>query len=310
MKKGFTLIELLVVIAIIAILAAILFPVFAQAKLAAKKTVDLSNEKQIALAALMYSGDNDDMFPRDDYRIPTRYTWAPITYREVTGPYVKNGIDNVNWVMLDPTTTGPVADAGLWESPGQPAGSRYGYATNGALMPSAQLWSFDDAGAPNNVNKDQTGDGYPTNESPVPSVSQTQLPHAASTLMLTTVGIVIPWNSGNTYLQPGVWWWQGCGAAIPGATVPPAWDSDNGTLPDWSCNLDGVGPYSSLPRFRYTLQANIAWADGHAKSKRKGAMSWCSDMFVAGSYVDPYGSGTFDDSWAFGAGNSCAGYSE
>jgi prepilin-type N-terminal cleavage/methylation domain-containing protein/prepilin-type processing-associated H-X9-DG protein len=59
-KKGFTLIELLVVIAIIAILAAILFPVFAQAKLAAKKTNDLSQLKQTALASLMYSNDYDD----------------------------------------------------------------------------------------------------------------------------------------------------------------------------------------------------------------------------------------------------------
>ncbi len=56
---GFTLIELLVVIAIIAILAAILFPVFAQAKAAAKKTVCLSNFKQIDTAMLMYSSDND-----------------------------------------------------------------------------------------------------------------------------------------------------------------------------------------------------------------------------------------------------------
>lgn len=63
MKKAFTLIELLVVIAIIAILAAILFPVFAQAKAAAKKTADLSNVKQISLGITLYSGDNDDMYP-------------------------------------------------------------------------------------------------------------------------------------------------------------------------------------------------------------------------------------------------------
>lgn len=59
-KKAFTLIELLVVIAIIAILAAILFPVFARAKAAAKKTADLSNHRQIVAALLMYAQDNDD----------------------------------------------------------------------------------------------------------------------------------------------------------------------------------------------------------------------------------------------------------
>ncbi len=62
-RRGFTLIELLVVIAIIAILAAILFPVFAQAKAAAKKTTCLSQTKQISLGTLMYCGDYDDYEP-------------------------------------------------------------------------------------------------------------------------------------------------------------------------------------------------------------------------------------------------------
>ena len=63
MKKAFTLIELLVVIAIIAILAAILFPVFAQAKLAAKKTQGISNTKQTGTANLIYMADYDDLMP-------------------------------------------------------------------------------------------------------------------------------------------------------------------------------------------------------------------------------------------------------
>ena len=65
-RRAFTLIELLVVIAIIAILAAILFPVFAQAKLQAKKAVAISNQKQIGLSILMYTNDSDDYYPRND----------------------------------------------------------------------------------------------------------------------------------------------------------------------------------------------------------------------------------------------------
>lgn len=63
LKRAFTLIELLVVIAIIAILAAILFPVFAQAKMAAKNTACLSNARQIAMAVTMYVSDVDDTMP-------------------------------------------------------------------------------------------------------------------------------------------------------------------------------------------------------------------------------------------------------
>lgn len=63
MRRAFTLIELLVVIAIIAILAAILFPVFAQAKLAAKKTQTISNYKQTGTSTQIYLADYDDLFP-------------------------------------------------------------------------------------------------------------------------------------------------------------------------------------------------------------------------------------------------------
>lgn len=88
MKKAFTLIELLVVIAIIAILAAILFPVFAQAKAAAKKTNALSQVKQIGTSLNIYLTDSDDVMPHvssggesDMYRTD----WWVALY-----PYVKN----------------------------------------------------------------------------------------------------------------------------------------------------------------------------------------------------------------------------
>jgi len=82
---GFTLIELLVVIAIIAILAAILFPVFAQAKIAAKKTADLSNVKQLSLGVLMYGGDYDDTYA---FCWGWWSEWKP--WHQQIDPYVKN----------------------------------------------------------------------------------------------------------------------------------------------------------------------------------------------------------------------------
>jgi prepilin-type N-terminal cleavage/methylation domain-containing protein/prepilin-type processing-associated H-X9-DG protein len=62
-RKGFTLIELLVVLAVISILAAILFPVFAKARQAARKASEINNMKQLSLALMMYAQDYDDHFP-------------------------------------------------------------------------------------------------------------------------------------------------------------------------------------------------------------------------------------------------------
>ena len=92
-KKAFTLIELLVVIAIIAILAAILFPVFTQAKDAAKKTQSISNMKQIALSSLMYSADYDDTLPMSAYmKMPVAPDPRPVIFSvyDAVQPYMKN----------------------------------------------------------------------------------------------------------------------------------------------------------------------------------------------------------------------------
>ena len=86
LKPGFTLIELLVVIAIIAILAAILFPVFAQAREKARQTSCLSNSKQYATAILMYAQDYDEAIPMSVYPTPT----GIVTFYLAIDPYVKN----------------------------------------------------------------------------------------------------------------------------------------------------------------------------------------------------------------------------
>ncbi len=90
-RKGFTLIELLVVIAIIAILAAILFPVFARAREKARQASCQSNMKQIILACIMYKSDYDGRFPRNCTSASSTGCVAPgWDWREVTQPYSKN----------------------------------------------------------------------------------------------------------------------------------------------------------------------------------------------------------------------------
>src|SRR5687768_13942745 len=84
-RNAFTLIELLVVIAIIAILAAILFPVFAQAREKARQSACLSNVKQIATSYFMYAQDYDGQYTQNRYDGRTPYTWKTAIF-----PYVKN----------------------------------------------------------------------------------------------------------------------------------------------------------------------------------------------------------------------------
>lgn len=125
-KHAFTLIELLVVIAIIAILAAILFPVFAQAKLAAKKTQNLSNGKQLTLAFLMYANDYDDRLNvATNSEAPEFQDYG--SYEFALQPYIKN------WdIFYDPLRNLKATSANRPEcwSPLNPSGRCFGFAAN------------------------------------------------------------------------------------------------------------------------------------------------------------------------------------
>lgn len=156
-RKGFTLIELLVVIAIIAILAAILFPVFAQAREKARQTACLSNNKQMGTAGMMYLQDYDELFPNAmGQRVPGApanpwqfamlipHDWSNmegsqtgafrglasmVTWMNTLQPYVKN------WGVMDCPSSRETRRAG-WETayaaPRKPIG-RTNISYNGIL---------------------------------------------------------------------------------------------------------------------------------------------------------------------------------
>jgi prepilin-type N-terminal cleavage/methylation domain-containing protein/prepilin-type processing-associated H-X9-DG protein len=131
LRNGFTLIELLVVIAIIAILAAILFPVFAQAREKARQISCASNLKQLALACIQYTQDYDETYPMGNSLWANSSTGVVYTYNGTNNwspallPYIKsNGVygcpDDSDAGLID-TTNG----AGWWD------GLQQSYAANG-----------------------------------------------------------------------------------------------------------------------------------------------------------------------------------
>lgn len=140
-RKAFTLIELLVVIAIIAILAAILFPVFAQAKVAAKKTQALAQMKQVGTSVHIYLSDYDDMYPPK-----VRYGYGPaqgggdpyiaMTWDDFIQPYTKN------WQILmsnaDTRAKATVTNVGSYRRSFGPAGNLF----RGVQISPAMGWGF------------------------------------------------------------------------------------------------------------------------------------------------------------------------
>jgi len=283
LSKGFTLIELLVVIAIIAILAAILFPVFAQAKLQAKKASSLSNVKEQGLALLMYTNDSDDLFPMaeygDDYSAATPHiAWTTVVY-----PYVKNGDQLVDPLAGNVVCTGK---AGIFADPAAPR------------IPSPT--DVHQEGYEFGVNRLICADDYNGGETWFNGNGQVLSP-LATTAIDTPGDRVLMAEKGLNTVQDG-WsypWivdWQfqyiGSIAHTPGNPATVYRDGDdswNPASPVYSPNIDtdcvhgisdGGWECAAHPRYRYSLVSTFTFTDGHSKGLRRGALQWWHNIYV------------------------------
>jgi len=276
-STGFTLIELLVVIAIIAILAAILFPVFAQAREQARKTVCLSNVKQISLGNMMYIQDYDETF---------EFAWGLVvpgtdgTWLDAILPYVKNG-QPVETGALTATSGSWHFATGIWNCPSDSEGpSKVSYTTN-AL----------ETGASNGVGNDLAPETLAAINAPssVVMIAESNKPWNIETGIngyddtgtdLVRCGADLgvdkstdaaayfyrDWLHNQDYTD--VQW-----TPITGCPAGPAYSDAAGnslSYPDgWNCKY---------PAFRHNRTgqksgiSNFAFSDGHAKSFRWGAM--------------------------------------
>jgi len=263
-RRAFTLIELLVVIAIIAILAAILFPVFAQAKEAAKKTACLSQSKQNNLAMIGYSTDYEDFTPPVngcDWGSAQYGTINCTTYPYITQPYTKN------WM--------------IHRTPGDQAGeAEYG------LMP-------DDSGpCTNTADKGvcygwRSSYGYNFLYLSPPSIStgvsgrpltqsSATIGNPANTVMTVTsiwdrTGAGTPKGGGNWAVNaPCIYNTTGTGYAVPATQFYYLATSLPGKMWDYTNNASATQFGYTYPFFTGHTTVNTSYADGHVKGQRIG----------------------------------------
>jgi len=242
-KHGFTLIELLVVIAIIAILAAILFPVFAQAREKARTISCTSNFKQIALSITMYVQDYDEVMPplmwsTADFFV--NYDWqTDLTWPQMTQPYIKNW--QLHRCPSDPYANDATSLADM------------GYPSNASgLQKEYALGLTTDAGfnymylSPMNQQAQFRG------------VSLAAIQKPAYCLMLADSiwdrSASGPRGGGNWFIEAPSYWYSGTYWWFGGWQIddPTSWLQYGGTWP------------------RHTETMNVAYVDGHVKVQRIG----------------------------------------
>jgi prepilin-type N-terminal cleavage/methylation domain-containing protein/prepilin-type processing-associated H-X9-DG protein len=238
-REGFTLIELLVVIAIIAILAAILFPVFAQAREKARAASCLSNNKQIALAFSMYKQDYDETYPPAITGLDTAGKGTPVVganglplqWEDSVAPYIKGG--NVGGILTCPSAASRAYAYSMnWNMSGASDAS--------ASRPADTILTADAAQAPNLASKDKTDPSY-------------GLQRAGAYFFYTFPGIGEKyWTTAPNFKSV---------KGDPNATIV--------NDPKVDIN-DDSNASAGLMRYRHNSGVNGAFADGHTKYLRQG----------------------------------------
>jgi len=312
MKKGFTLIELLVVIAIIAILAAILFPVFAKVREKARQISCLSNEKQTGTGLMMYVQDNEETFPLSQRRsdagdkatfqannpgsVPiagvnvgndgTDYGIVPWQY--VVNPYIKNGSNST------------VSNAVI-------AGSNFALQGGIFSCPSFPVIEPNNYGLNYMLAGDQTGwaeFGQTCN-----SANLSQVVSPGNKMLMVEKGKTLTAETPE-------WKTLGSAGIAPLTTTEIAKfaradnDTDDAAFPAFY-------PWSNwVPRFRHNGQTNVLFADGHAKSMNMGSFvgptNWCHYEYSTGGFTQSTPVQSWGNPWndgGVGGGNStCASF--
>jgi len=249
LRRGFTLIELLVVIAIIAILAAILFPVFAKAREKARQSSCTSNFKQMGTAIIMYLSDYDEMLPitEDPYGIyyplqnyPGFYAPGPVYWPYLVQPYVKN------WPLERcPSAAGDTY--GIWRT-----GSGYDYEANWALCPHTALnWVYlGTCWAPNGQYT-----GCPL----------AQIVSPAETVMLVDS---YWWEWPDNVYDVGYY----C-VDPPDLTTWPANRPPDATGVYWYGGWSSPATPNGMCAFRHNEMTTVTFVDGHAKAMTHDALA-------------------------------------
>jgi prepilin-type N-terminal cleavage/methylation domain-containing protein/prepilin-type processing-associated H-X9-DG protein len=258
-KQGFTLIELLVVIGIIAVLSAILFPVFAQVREKARQTTCASNEKQLGLGMMMYTEDNDETYPMMQYGTPggQGYTWGTSIY-----PYIKNGSNNQSgWAIA----------GGIFQCPSTPRVQYNNYGVRDDVFQDT-LYSGNPLHVTRTSEIDVPSDKGMIFEKGLGGVTNNQAQEAV---------IVEEWywtdwvgNPVNSNDDGSGWNWQNTGA-------PQHWDLASNHDCDMSNGQSFYWPEcDDYPRYRHTNTTNIVFFDGHVKNIKRGQLDWYKNIYI------------------------------